>query len=382
MINPHDAFFKHYLSQPVVAIDFLRQHLPADITDLLDLNQLQLEKDTFVDEKLRNHFSDLIYTTVTRFDTPIRVAFLAEHKSYPDEWVNFQVLRYKVGYWVQEFDALQAEQGENAQPTDDTSSARKVRHGPQVRQKRRKTLTPIIVLLVYHGVEAWRTPLRFARHLTGMEDPSSPLAQVMGRYVPDFEPHLVNVSTIADEAIRGEVTTRLIVTVLKYIFTDGLGGHLDEILEMASEVLQQPSGMEMVMALLRYISRSAVKLDKAEITQKLLTYLPKEGGVLMETLAQAWIEEGKLIGFDIGKKAGLEEGIEQGMVAQRQTVLRLLQWRFSLPETEQTHYAAQLERIDNLEHLMHLVDQLLTMPTLAEFATVLHSYLPVAEVQQ
>ena len=163
-----------------------------------------------------------------------------------------------------------------------------------------------------------------------MEDPSSPLAQVMGRYVPDFEPHLVNVSTIADEAIRGEVTTRLIVTVLKYIFTDGLDGHLDEILQMASEVLQQPSGMEMVMALLRYISRSAVKLDKAEITQKLLTYLPKEGGVLMETLAQAWIEEGKLIGFDIGKKEGVEEGIEQGLVAQRQTVLRLLQWRFSL----------------------------------------------------
>ena len=107
--------------------------------------------------------------------------------------------------------------------------------------------------------------------ITGMEDPNSPLAQVMGRYVPDFEPHFVNVSTIADEAIRGEVTTRLIITVLKYIFTDGLGGHLDEILQMASEVLKQPSGMEMVMALLRYISRSAVKLDKAEITQKLLT---------------------------------------------------------------------------------------------------------------
>ena len=85
---------------------------------------------------------------VTRFATPIRVAFLAGHKSYPDEWVNFQVLRYKVSYWVQEFDALQAEQSENAQQTDDTSSARKVRHGPQVRQKRRKTLTPIVILLV------------------------------------------------------------------------------------------------------------------------------------------------------------------------------------------------------------------------------------------
>jgi hypothetical protein len=178
------------------------------------------------------------------------------------------------------------------------------------------------------------------------------------------------------------LTTRLIVTVLKYIFTDRLGGHLDEILQMASEVLQQPSGLEMVMALLRYISRAAVKLDKAEITQKLLTHLPKEGGVLMETLAQAWIEEGKLIGFDIGKKEGIEQGIEQGKVAaQRQTLLRLLQWRFSPAAQDVAFYATQLERIDKLEHLTHLLDQLLTMPTLAEFAKTLHGYLPTAEVQ-
>lgn len=361
--NPHDAFFKHYLSQPAVAVDFLRHHLPAEISDLLDLTQLHLEKDSFIDEKLRSYFSDMIYTTATRYGTPLRVAFLAEHKSYPDEWVDFQVLRYKVGYWVQEFDAIQAEQKIEEQSTQ----AKKVRH------KRRTTLTPILVVLVYHGKEAWQIPLRFARHLTGMEDPNSPLSQVMGRYVPDFEPHFVNLSTIADEAIRGEVTTRLIVLVLKYIFTDGLGGHLDEILQLASAVLQQPSGMEMVMALLRYISRSAVKLDKAEITQKLLAYLPKEGGVLMETLAQAWIEEGKALGIDIG--------IEQGSVAQRQTLLRLVQWRFSPSEEEQRLYAAQLDQIHNLEHLVHLVDQLLTMSTQAEFAKVLRTYVPAREKQ-
>ncbi|MFZ4658038.1 MAG: hypothetical protein ACOYNY_13565 [Caldilineaceae bacterium] len=64
---------------------------------------------------------------------------------------------------------------------------------------------------------------------------------------------------------------------------------------MANEVLHQPSGIEMVMALLRYITRSAVKLNRTEITQQLLAYLPKEGGFLMETLAQEWIEECRLI---------------------------------------------------------------------------------------
>ena len=95
----------------------------------------------------------------------------------------------------------------------------------------------------------------------------------------------------------------LFVSVLKHIFEHGLGGHLDEILRLASEVIKQPSGLEMVLSLLRYIGRSAVKLDAAEMTQKLIEYLPKEGGVLMETMAQQWIEEG----IDIGKREGIEE---------------------------------------------------------------------------
>ncbi len=303
--NPHDAFFKHYLSQPNVAADFLRQHLPADVRDLLDLTQLRLEKDSFVDEKLRGYFSDLVYTTVTRYQTTLRVALLHEHKSFPDEWVGFQTLRYQVGYWVQEFDKLQSEPAEPAQT--------ELPESQQWRGKRRQTLTPILVLLVYHGKEEWQVELRFARHLAGLEEADSPLSKVLGRYVPDFEPHFINLSSMADEAIQGEVVTRLFVLVLKHIFDKSLGGHLDEILRMASEVMRQQSGMEMVMALLRYIGRSAVKLDKAEMTQKLIAYLPKEGGILMETMAQEWIEEGKKEGIDIGKREGIDIGKREGI---------------------------------------------------------------------
>ena len=71
-VNPHDAFFKQYLGYPHVAADFLRQHLPAEVVQLLDLTQLQLQKDSFVDEQLRSHFSDLVYRTVTNEQTPRR----------------------------------------------------------------------------------------------------------------------------------------------------------------------------------------------------------------------------------------------------------------------------------------------------------------------
>jgi hypothetical protein len=40
--NPHDAFFKQFLSKPEVAEDFLRQHLPTAILPLLNLSALTL----------------------------------------------------------------------------------------------------------------------------------------------------------------------------------------------------------------------------------------------------------------------------------------------------------------------------------------------------
>jgi predicted transposase YdaD len=376
--NPHDAFFKHYLSQPAVAVDFLRQHLPVEVAALRDLTQLRLEKDSFVDEHLRGAFSDLIYSTVTEEQTPVRIALLCEHKSYPDPWVTFQVLRYQVGYWVREFDRVQA-----ASPAEEP------------RRTGRPTLTPLLVLLVYHGRAEWKVPLRFAQQLSGMADPTTPLAQVLARYVPDFEPHFINVSTLDDNAIQGEVVTRLFVLVLKHIFDHSLGGRLDEILRLASEVIRQPSGMEMVMTLLRYIGRSAVKLDKAEMAQKLLAYLPKEGGALMETMAQEWIDEGfakgieqglakgKQEGLALGKQEGKQEGIAEGkLAAQRQTLLRLIQWRFAPSEAEYTYYAAQLDQIANLDHLGQLVDHVLAIPTEAEFAHTFQGYLPETDVPQ
>lgn len=89
---------------------------------------MHLEKDSFVDEKLRSYFSDLIYSTTTCFDTDLRIAFLYEHKSYADDWVDFQVLRYKMGYWVREFEQFNAESD-------------KAKEQP----KRTRALTPIVV---------------------------------------------------------------------------------------------------------------------------------------------------------------------------------------------------------------------------------------------
>lgn len=85
-------------------------------------------------------------------------------------------------------------------------------------------------------------------------------------------------------------------------------------------------------------------------------YLPAN----RESLAQKWIKE----------------GIEKGIEAQRQTLLRLVEWRFSLSEDVLSAYARQFAWIHNLDHLLQLVDQLLTMRTSAEFDRAILACLP------
>lgn len=46
---------------------------------------------------------------------------------------------------------------------------------------------------------------------------------------------------------------------------------------MAAEVMRQPGGMEMVVALLRYLSRAGIKVDKEEVVEKLVERVANTG---------------------------------------------------------------------------------------------------------
>jgi hypothetical protein len=76
--NPHDAFFRQTLQRPGVAAEFLRLYLPEDIVAQLDLSRVTLEDGSFVDEKLREHFSDLLYRVGLRGGGDAFVFFLLE----------------------------------------------------------------------------------------------------------------------------------------------------------------------------------------------------------------------------------------------------------------------------------------------------------------
>ena len=96
LMNPHDRFFKDLLARPEAARDFLMHYLPAVVVALLDISDLEMAKDSFVDAELREYFSDLLFKVRTSEGGNAYLYVLFEHKSHPDAMVTFQLLRYNV----------------------------------------------------------------------------------------------------------------------------------------------------------------------------------------------------------------------------------------------------------------------------------------------
>src|ERR1700738_4364383 len=94
--NIHDAFFKQVLSDPKLADTFLREHLPADVVDLLGPEPPEPVPGSFVDEELRQHHSDLLFRVRLNTGRDAFAYVLMEHKSSPDPTARPQLLRYIV----------------------------------------------------------------------------------------------------------------------------------------------------------------------------------------------------------------------------------------------------------------------------------------------
>ena len=89
------------------------------------------------------------------------------------------------------------------------------------------------------------------------------------------------------------------------------------------------------------------------------------------TIAERLEQRGIIKGKEVGIQIGMEKGIEKGIEAQRETLLRLLDWRFPLAEAQKTAYRQQMEQVSDLSLLTQLINQLLAAQSLAEFQSSL-----------
>jgi predicted transposase/invertase (TIGR01784 family) len=181
--KPHDEFFKASFGRKDVALDYLQQMLPSAILAELDLSKLSKVNGSYTSPSLREFFSDLVYECPLKNveNLSVTVSLLFEHKSNVPTYPHFQLLRYLVEAWED-----------------------------QIKQK--KSLTPIIPIVIYHGEEEWK--MRNLSEYFNTKLPASLLP-----FVPDFTYLLTNVVDMPDKAIMTLQRGLLINTLLmmKYI---------------------------------------------------------------------------------------------------------------------------------------------------------------------
>ena len=93
--TPHDAVFKQFLMHAETARDFLDIHLPAELRELCDLDTLHLESGSFIEESLKGHSTDVLYSVQMQGSTGY-LHVVIEHQSKPDKKMAFRMMRYSI----------------------------------------------------------------------------------------------------------------------------------------------------------------------------------------------------------------------------------------------------------------------------------------------
>lgn len=140
----------------------MQLHLPAELREICDLNTLKLESGSFVEDDLREYFSDVFYNLQTSGGDGYIHVFI-EHQSTPDRSMAFRLMHFAIAAMQRHLEAGH------------------------------KELPLVIPVLFYTGK---RTPYPYStRWLDEFDDP--PVAEYL--YVSAFP--LVDVTVIPDDEI-------------------------------------------------------------------------------------------------------------------------------------------------------------------------------------
>lgn len=268
--NPHDSLFKRTLGDKEVAVDFLENYLPDNILKEIDLTDVKVAKDSFIDKELEESFSDILYT-VNIGDKEGYIYILFEHKSYFDKMTPVQMIGYITDIWK-----LYNNQTKN------------------------KKLPPIIPILIYHGDRKWNYGSTLSELI---EDFPRNIAD----YIPDYKYLIYDFSNYSDSEIKGQIKLRLFLKLISHIFDDDFDKGLREVLPLLVELRDKTTGIEYIETVVKYILNIGEEISLNELDQKSKN-ISTEGSAVIMTIAEKIYHDGKEEGKEEGKEVGKEEG--------------------------------------------------------------------------
>ena len=186
-----DRLFRYSFASKETARDLARNLLPAPYQPVVENARVKVENKSYIEAELREQFTDLLI----RFDRSaggegLYLYVLVEHKSRPERWTTFQLLRYMLAVWS---DVLK-------------------HRGPKPSR-----LPAILPVVLYQGARQWNFPHAFEALVAPAPGPGKAAGEPEARHIPRFEPLFVNLQGVADDELLGGVRTVVALLFLKYL---------------------------------------------------------------------------------------------------------------------------------------------------------------------
>ena len=172
--TPHNNLFRSVFGDTREASALLRAHLPLAISRQLRWSTLALQPVGFIDHRLRDSESDLLFLIRRKADAaPVWLYVLLEHQSTPDAWLRLRLLKYSIRIWERD----------------------------RRRHRNEEQLRPILPLVLYQGRRRWRHGREF----------SELFAQQVRHWpwVPHYAHLLVDQTRARPDQVRGELRGRI-----------------------------------------------------------------------------------------------------------------------------------------------------------------------------
>ena len=174
--KPHDHLFRSVFGEDKEpeAASLLQAYLPPAVSRELRWSSLTWQSVSFIDDRLRDSESDLLYAIRRTADgAPAWVYVLLEHQSTPDPWLRLRLLKYSIRIW---------ERDRHRHPSEDR-------------------LRPIVPLVLYQGGRVWGEAREFAELF------SEAVRDWPG--VPRYAHLLIDQTQVGPEELRGELLGRI-----------------------------------------------------------------------------------------------------------------------------------------------------------------------------
>lgn len=260
--QPHDNLIRAVFSKPQHAASMLQTFLPEEVINHLDLQSTKLCQGTFVDENLRRHETDLLFS-IKREARESFIYVLFEHQSTAPRTMAVRLLRYVTRI----HESLDA---------------------------RTEVHLPIIMPIVfYNGAAPWTAPLRLSDHY----DLANNILKSIPIQVIDLEYRLINLAAYSDEEIygwtsHGNSSTVLTSRLLKHYQDERINELIDQWEQIFGRVYRESDGQSPIEVFVCYLIEAA-KVDTQDLIEIIVSQTTREFETMIKTTGQRLREEGR-----------------------------------------------------------------------------------------